>query len=174
MEKSMYGMSVGSFVPMLESFVAILDKGAAHAAEQKIDLVKARLAPDMFDLGQQVQIACEHARSGVLRLLGEEPPAFAFAEASLADLQASVAGTIAFLNGVDAAGFDGAAVRVCTLMLPGEMRLAMPGQEFLRAWMLPNFYFHLVTAYDIMRANGVVIGKADYLSQVGAYMRPVG
>ncbi|GLR67829.1 hypothetical protein GCM10010909_25100 [Acidocella aquatica] len=171
---SMYGMSVGSFVPVLESLSGILGKGAAHGRENSLDLANARLAPDMFTLKQQVQIACEHARSCVLRLTGQAVPAFGFTEAGMEDLQAGIAAAIAFLKGVDAAAFEGAETRAITIELPGDLVIAMDGVQLLQAWALPNFYFHVVTAYDILRHNGVSIGKKDYLSQIAPLIRPRG
>lgn len=171
---SMYGMSVGSFVPVLESLSGILGKGAAQGREKGLDLVNARLAPDMFTLKQQVQIACDHARSCVLRLTGQAVPVFRFAEMSMEDLQAGIAATIAFLKSVDAAAFEGAQTREVTIELPGDLVLAMDGVQLLQAWALPNFYFHVVTAYGILRHHGVNIGKKDYLSQVAPLIRPRG
>jgi hypothetical protein len=168
---SMYGMSVGSFVPVLESLSGILGKGAAHGREKNLDLANARLAPDMFTLKQQVQIACDHARSCVLRLTGQAVPRFGFTEAGMADLQAGIAATIAFLKSVDAAAFEGAQAREVTIDLPGDQMLAMDGLQLLQAWALPNFYFHVVTAYGILRHHGVNIGKKDYLSQVAPMIR---
>ena len=168
---SMYGMSVGSFVPVLESLSGILGKGAAHGREKNLDLVNARLAPDMFTLKQQVQIACEHAKSCVLRLTGQAVPVFGFTEAGMEDLQAGIAAAITFLKSVDAAAFEGAEAREVSIELPGDMVIAMDGLQLLQAWALPNFYFHVVTAYGILRHHGVNIGKKDYLSQVAPLIR---
>ncbi len=170
----MHDMSVGSFVPVLESLTGILAKGAAHGREKNLDLADARLAPDMFTLRQQVQIACEHARSCVLRLTGQTVPVFGFTEAGFEELQAGIAATIAFLKGVDAAAFEGAGAREIVIELPGDLVLAMNGLQLLQAWALPNFYFHVVTAYGILRHNGVSIGKRDYLSQLGPMIHPRG
>jgi hypothetical protein len=172
MKISIHTMAMDSFVPMLESLSAVLDKGAAHAQDQRLGLMTARLAPDMYTLAQQVQIACDHAKDGVARLVGEEPPRFESNEKTIDDLKARIAGTIDYLKSADAAAFEGAEDRDCSIPIPNDMVIAMNGLQFLRAWALPHFYFHVVTAYDILRHHGVAIGKQDYLSQVGAFVRP--
>ena len=174
MKISMHVMSVGSFVPMLESMSAVLDKGAAHAKAKDLDLVNARMAPDMFALAKQVQLACDHACNGAARLSAQKPPAFENDETTIADLTTRIAKSIAYLRGLPTTSFDGAEDRDCTFPIPFDPKLviAMNGLDFLRAWALPHFYFHVVTAYDIVRHNGVAIGKQDYLSQVGAFVRP--
>jgi hypothetical protein len=174
MKISMHVMSVGSFVPMLESLSAILDKGEAHAKATKLDLVDARLAPDMFALAKQVQLACDNACNGAARLCAQTPPTFEDDETTIADLKVRSAKSIAYLRGLPATSFDGAEDRDCTFPIPFDPKLviAINGLDFLRAWALPHFYFHVVTAYDILRHNGVAIGKQDYLSQVGAFVRP--
>jgi hypothetical protein len=171
---SMHVMSVGSFVPMLESLSAILDKAEAHAKATKLDLVDTRLAPDMLTLAKQVQLACDNACNGAARLSAQMPPMFEDDETTIADLKARIAKSIAYLRGLPATSFDGAEDRDCTFPMPNNPKLAfgMNGLDFLRAWALPHFYFHVVTAYDILRHNGVAIGKPDYLSQVGAFVRP--
>lgn len=174
MKISMHTMAVDSFVPLLESLSQILDKGDAHAKAAKLDLVSARLAPDMFTLAQQVQLACDNASNGAARLCDQSAPAQADDEKTIADLRARIAKTVAYLRSLPAAAFEGAEERDCTIPIPNDPKLviAMNGLQFLRAWALPHFYFHVVTAYDILRHNGVVIGKRDYLSQVGAFIRP--
>jgi hypothetical protein len=174
MKISMHTMAIDSFVPMLESLSAILDKGAAHARSANLDLVNARLAPDMFTLAKQVQVACDNANEGAARLAGQELPARGNDEKTIAELKSRIARTIAFLKSLPVSAFDGVEDRDCTFAMPNnpKMVFAMNGLQFLRAWALPHFYFHVVTAYDILRHNGVVIGKQDYLSQVGAFVRP--
>ncbi len=171
---SMHTMSVDTFVPMLESLSLILDKGAAHAKAAKLDLVNARLAPDMYTLAQQVQLACDNACNGAARLCAQEPAEFADDETIIADLKVRIAKSVAYLKGLPASAFAGAEERDCSLPIPNDDKLmiVMNGLQFLRAWALPHFYFHVVTAYDILRHNGVVIGKRDYLSQVGQFVRP--
>jgi uncharacterized protein len=169
---SMHTMAVDSFAPMLESLAAVLDNGAAHAADTRLDLMEARLAPDMFTLGRQVQMACDYASGGVSRLTGKEPPHFENDEKTIDDLKTRIARTVDHVRSADAAAFVGAEDRDCSVPIPNDMVIAMNGLQFLRAWTLPHFYFHVVTAYDILRHHGVVIGKQDYLSQVGAFVRP--
>ncbi len=174
MKITMRTMAIDSFVPMLESLSGILDKAAAHARENKVDLPNARLAPDMYTLAQQVRLACYHAHNGAARLTGREPPAAANDETTLDDLKERIARTIADLRDVGTDAFDGAETRDCSLPIPGNKVIGMDGLRYLRAWALPHFYFHVVTAYDILRHAGVPIGKLDYLSQVGPFIRPAG
>jgi hypothetical protein len=174
MKISMHTMAAGSFVPMLESLSAILDKGAAHAEGKAGDLMNARLAPDMYTLTQQVQLACDYAKDCVSRLMGQEPPAFERNEQTIDDLKRRIARTLDHVRGADAIAMEGGEERDCSIPIPNNMVIAMNGLEFLRSWSLPHFYFHLVTAYDILRHSGIVIGKQDYLSQVGAFIRPRG
>jgi uncharacterized protein len=171
MRISMHTMAVDSFVPMLESLSAILDKGAASAKTTGLDLVNARLAPDMFTLAQQVQLACDHANNAVSRLIGREPWSAENHEKSLEDLRARIAKTVEYLKLAEVAAFNDAEDRDCSIPLPNNKVITMNGLQFLRAWALPHFYFHVVTAYDILRHNQVVIGKQDYLSQVGNFIR---
>jgi uncharacterized protein len=174
MKISMHTMAVDSFVPMLLSLSALLDKGEAHAKENNIDLPNARLAPDMYTLTQQVQIACDQAKNGVARLIGKEPPRFEDDETTIDALKARIAKTVAYLKSAEPIAFEGSEERDCTVPVPGRgIVIAMDGLQFLRAWALPHFYFHVVTAYDILRHCGVVIGKQDYLSQLGAFVRPI-
>jgi hypothetical protein len=172
MDEALHTFAVDTYAPMLESLAAILDRGAARAEAAKVDLVNARLAPDMFTLAQQVQQACHYAKDGVARLAGRPAPAMEEAETSLPGLKAQIARTLAAVRPVPAAAFDGAAGRDCGISIPGGLRIEMDGLRFLRSWSLPHFYFHVVTAYDILRHCGVEIGKRDYLSQVGAFIRP--
>jgi hypothetical protein len=171
MKVSMYTMAVDSFVPMLEGLAGVLDKGAAHAKSTRTDLVTARLAPDMFPLGKQVQIACDHAKGAVARLMGKEPPKFEDNETTFDELKQRVVKTIAYIKEADAAAFEGAEDRDCSIPTPNNMVIAFNGLQLLRDWALPNFYFHTVTAYDILRHNGVAIGKRDYLPQIAKYAR---
>jgi len=165
-------MAVNSFVPMLESMTQWLGKGAAHAKGKDLDLVNARLAPDMFTLAQQVQQACHYARDGVARLTGQASAIREEAETTLPGLEAQIARTLDHVRSIPAGAFDGAEERDCSIPIPNDMIIKMDGLDFLRAWALPHFYFHVVTAYDILRHIGVALGKQDYLSQVGAFVRP--
>jgi uncharacterized protein len=172
---SMHDMATGTFAPMLESLSANLAKGAEHARRASLDLVNARLAPDMFTLAQQGQQACHYARDGVSRLTGRGAAAMEDAATDFAGLEAQIRRTVAFVRAAAPADFAGAEERDCSIDIPGGREvIRMDGVQFLRAWALPHFYFHAVTAYDILRHNGVQIGKQDYLSQVGAFIRPRG
>jgi hypothetical protein len=171
---SVYAIAIETFVPMLRSLSEILDKGAQHASAKNLDsavLVNARLASDMFPLVRQVQVACDQAKNSTARLMGQEPPPFEDNEQTLDELKARIARTIAYLQSAPAAAFAGAEDREVKIPLADNLALEMNGLQFLRDWALPNFYFHLVTAYDILRHNGVDIGKRDYLSHIAGAIR---
>lgn len=173
MKISVYTMAVETFVPTLESLATVLDKGAVHAQQAGLDLVNARLAPDMYTLAQQVQLACYQAKDATARLSGAKPAAMEDAGKSFPDLKLAIARTISFINGVPVAAFEGAEERDCTVEPPNtDFVIALNGLTLLRSWSLPHFYFHVVTAYDILRHHGVAIGKRDYASWVGAFIRP--
>ncbi len=168
MQISMFAMSVPIFVRSLGNLSAILDKGEAFAAAKKIDpavLVNMRLAPDMFPLVAQVRIACDFAKGATARLAGEEPPKWEDNEATFADLRARIARTIAFVQGFDASRFDGAADRAVTVAIRGEP-VHYVGLPYLAHVVLPNFFFHMTTAYDILRHAGVELGKRDFVGKV--------
>jgi uncharacterized protein len=174
---SVYSIAIGTFVPMLQSLSQILDKGAQHAISKSLApdaLPNAKLAPDMYSLIKQVQLACDHAKDSTARLTGHEAPAFENKEQSLDDLKTRIAWTIDFLQGEASAAFVGAEDRAITIPIPDNMAFEMTGLQYLLDWALPHFYFHVVTAYDILRNNGVEIGKRDYLSHVGKYIRQQG
>lgn len=162
---SMYEASAPRFVNMLRNLSAILARAEVHAAARKIApevLLSARLFPDMFPLSKQVQIACDHAKGAVARLAGVEVPGFADNEQSFAELQERIARTIAFVESVDAAQVNGSEARDIALSIGGQ-QLQFQGMQYLLGFALPNFYFHLVTAYNILRHNGVDIGKRDFI-----------
>lgn len=161
MKNTVQEICVGTFAPMLGTLSQLLDKGAS-----KSDIVDAKLAPDMFPLMLQVQLACHHARDAVARLTEQEPPARPSGKESLDQLKARIADTIAHLNSVEGSTFDGAKKRKIEFELQGSRWFEGTGVEFLRDWSLPNFYFHVVTAYDILRNQGVELGKRDYMSHV--------
>jgi hypothetical protein len=167
-------MSIDTFVPMLRSLSKIFDKAAQHAKAKSIDgavLANARLAPDMFPLTKQIQIACDMAKNGTARLMGREAPKFDDNEQTLDELKARIERTIDYLEKVDRGALQGAEDRQITMQLPTDLVLEMKGLEYLRDWILPHFYFHVVTAYDILRHNGIEIGKLDYLSHAGNAIR---
>ena len=153
----------------LSALSAVLDKTAAFAAAKKIDesvLLNYRLAPDMFALTRQVQIACDMAKSGAARLAGTEPPKFEDNETSIEQLKARIGKTLAFLKTVDASAIDGSAEREITFPLGPTNKGHMKGVDFLNNFVLPNFYFHLAAAYAIVRHCGVEVGKRDFLGAI--------
>lgn len=166
---SMYAASVPVFRQMLGSLGEILAKGEAHAAARKFEpaaLLQSRLYPDMLPLTRQVQIACDFAKGVTARLAGTEVPVYEDREQTFAELRALVERTIAFVDGFDAAAFDGSEQReiVTRPGTPKERRF--DGQSYLLSYGLPQFFFHVTTAYALLRHNGVEIGKRDYM---GAY-----
>jgi len=160
--------AVPVFDSMLRNLSSLLDKGAAHAAARGYDpavLLQSRLAPDMLPLARQVQIATDAAKFGVARLTATEAPKFADDETTVEQLKARIEVTRTFVNGVPATAFEGAETR--RVEVPTRMATyAFDGRTFLLHWAMPNFYFHVVTAYDILRHNGVDVGKRDYLGPV--------
>lgn len=165
MTLSMYQASVPQFIRMLNNLAAILDKAAAHCEARKIDplaLTQYRLYPDMFNFAKQVQTACDHARNGAARLAGQEAPRLENAERSFPELIERVRGTIAYLETFRPEQIDGAEDRE-VVVKRGETVNTYRGQDYLVQRALPNFYFHVTTAYDILRHNGVELGKRDYI-----------
>ncbi len=168
MALSMYEISVPQIVRGLTQLEHILAKGAAHAKEKDLDpgqLVQARLAPDMLTLAGQVQRASDTAKATIARITGAEAPAFPDEEGTFDQLIARSEKTRAFVQGVDRALFDTSAERVVEMKLGGNM-YQFSGQQYLLAFGLPNFYFHITTAYDVLRNQGVPIGKRDFLGNV--------
>ena len=165
MTLSMYEASIPVFQRALINLSAILTKAAAHAEAKKFDpvvLVNARLAPDMLPLSRQIQIAVDHARGAAARLAGVERPPVADTETTRDELQARIASTLAYIGTFAPAQIDGSEAREITLPLrTGEVKLK--GQPYLLHFALPNFWFHVTTAYAILRHNGVDIGKLDFL-----------
>jgi hypothetical protein len=175
MTLSMHALSVEVFADMLGDLSKILDKAAEHARAEGIDpaaLVGARLAPDMFDLAQQLQAACHQAVNGTAHLAGVEPPTFEDNEKTLDALKARIARTIDYVSGFDAQALEGAEERHIVIPTPFDFVFEMNGLQLLKDWALPHFFFHVTTAYDILRHKGVVIGKQDYLSHAAAFIRP--
>jgi len=165
MAMSMYQASIPAFVQMLNSLSAILDKAEAFAAERKIDpavLLGYRLAPDMFPLTRQVQIAADQAKGCCARLAGVEIPTYADDETTFADLKARIARTIEFVQSFKPGDIDGSEDRDISLTA-GSRELRFNGQQYLVSFVLPNFYFHVTTAYAILRHCGLPIGKRDFL-----------
>jgi len=152
----------------LNALSGVLDKAAAYAAAKKVDpavLLGWRLAPDMFALARQVQVACDQAKNGAARLAGVEPPKFEDTETSLEQLKQRIAKTLAYIKGLDAKAIDASADREITFPL-GPTKGQMKGGDFLNHFVLPNFYFHLTAAYAIVRHCGVELGKRDFLGAI--------
>jgi hypothetical protein len=165
MPLTMYHASVPVFVRALTNLSAILRKAEEHAAAKKIDsavFVNARLAPDMFPLSRQVQSASDSAKGCAARLAGMEVPRYDDTESTFPELHARIAKTVAFMQGVSPEVIAGSEERKVVLKLRGQ-ETSFSGQSYLLTFALPNFFFHVVTAYDILRHNGVAIGKADFL-----------
>ena len=165
MSLSMYDASAPRFAHMLRNLDAILARARDHAATKKIDpavLLGARLFPDMLPMIKQVQIATDHAKGCVARLAGVEVPKFEDTEQSFDELRARIARILAFVESFAAAQIDGSEERDVSLRAGGQ-DMSFKGQTYLRGYAMPNFYFHLVTAYNILRHNGVEIGKRDYI-----------
>lgn len=168
MSLSMYEASIPVFTRMLGNLSVILDKAAAHAEVQGIDpgvFICARLAPDMFPLARQVQIATDSVKGCAARLAELEVPAFADTEASFPELQERIARTLGFIREIRPEKLEGSAARTVVLKMRGN-EVSFTGQDFLLNFSLPNFYFHLTTAYNILRHNGVKIGKMDFLGGI--------
>lgn len=165
MTLSMYQASVPVFIRGLGNLARILEKGAAHCEARKIDplaLTQYRLYPDMFNFARQVQTACDHARNGAARLAGMEAPRLENTERDFPELLARVRGTIDYLNTFTPERIDGAETRE-VVVRRGETVNTYTGLEYLLQRALPNFFFHVTTAYDILRHNGVELGKRDYI-----------
>jgi hypothetical protein len=165
MQISMYEALIPVANRMLDNLSNILDKGAKFAEAKQVEqsvLTGARLAPDMFPLTRQVQIACDMVKGGAARLGGVEVPKHDDTETTFAELKARVAKVQAFINSVPTAGFAGSETKAITLnMRRGDMHFN--GLDYLRHFVMPNFYFHITTAYAILRHNGVELGKNDFI-----------
>lgn len=166
MPLSMYEASLPQFIHMLKGLSAVLDKAAAFAEAKKFNseiLVNARLAPDMYPLARQVHIATDLVKGCAARLSGSEVPSYTDTEFTIPELKARIAKTVAFVEGFAPAQFEGSEDRKVTLKLGGE-DVTFQGRDYLFTFVIPNFYFHVTTAYAILRHNGLEIGKRDYLA----------
>jgi hypothetical protein len=168
MSFSLYDASVPAFKLALTNLNTILSKAIAHAETAKIDsevVAGTRLTMDMFPLTKQVQIACDVAKGAVARLGGIDPPKYEDNETTLEQLKARIEKTLAFIDTVPAAAIAGAEDKAIEIVYP-SMTLRFIGRDFLTKFALPNVYFHITTTYAILRANGVAIGKGDYLGAI--------
>ena len=168
MSLSMYQASIPAFVQMLNNLSAIMDKAEAHARSREIDpevLLNYRLAPDMLPFVRQIQIAADLAKGAAARLAGVEVPKHDDTEKTFADLKARLAKTVTFVQSFKPSDIDGSEDREINLML-GEHKMRFRGQPYLMRFVMPNFYFHCTTAYDILRHCGVDLGKRDFIGTI--------
>jgi uncharacterized protein len=165
MSLSMHTASVPVFVRMLGNLSLWLDKAEAHAAAKKFEtsvFLASRLAPDMLPFSNQIQIACDAAKFGVARLAGVEAPKFEDNETSIAELRQRIRRTIDYVQSVPAAQIDGTEAK--DVVIPRrDGSMTLKGEFYLKHFVLPNFYFHVTTAYALLRHSGVELGKRDYL-----------
>jgi len=166
MSLSMYQATVTPFRAMLKNLQAVMAKAEAHCEGRKIDpaaFLTSRLYPDMLPFTAQVQIATDNVKGAAGRLSGAEIPKFEDNETTFPELQARIDKTIAFLDTLKEAQFDGADQRDVVLQLR-DRKMEFKGADYLTQWAIPNVYFHITTAYALLRHGGVEIGKKDYLS----------
>ena len=162
---SMYQASVPQLKKMLVNLTNILTKAEEHVAAKGIDgkvLVEARLFPVTFPLAKQVQIACDQVKFGLARLASVEAPKFDDTESTLTQLKERIAKTIAFMDSIKPEQIDGTETKEIKFSIK-EWSFEFVGEQYVLTWVIPNFYFHITTAYSILRHNGVELGKTDYL-----------
>ena len=173
MSRLMYDFTVGTFTKMLGNFSGFLDKAAEHAKSQGLDpdaYVECKLAPDMFPLKLQIFVACVQVQDAIAHLTGAGPVdrAKECTDTTIADLKARLADTLAFVQAARPEDFDGAETRAIDFPLFGDKHLVTDGLGLLRDWTFPHFYFAVTTAYDILRYEGVPLGKPDFAAHIGA------
>jgi uncharacterized protein len=169
MPLTMSQTALPTFEITLNALSDVLQTAEVFAKTKKIDesvLLRSRLAPDMFDLTRQVQVATDGAKRGSARLAGVDAPVFEDNETTLAQLRDRIARTVAFLKTLDAKKIDAAADREIVFPLGPEKKGHMKGDDYLNHFMLPNFYFHCTAAYAILRHSGVEVGKQDFLGKI--------
>jgi uncharacterized protein len=166
MSISMHSASVPIFQSMLNNLSHFLTKAQAHADAKKFDpanLMQARLIADMLPFTRQIQIACDASKLGLARLSGVDAPKFEDNEASIAELKARIDKTLAFIATIKPEQMNGTEDKEITFPVGREATRTMKGEAYLKHWVLPNFFFHVTTAYAVLRANGVELGKGEYL-----------
>ena len=165
-----------TFVAVLTTLSELLDKAEKHCQDRRMDpseLLTARLAPDMYPFHVQIRLACYQARDGMARLLGQQsPPRPGADDATFAGLKTLIRETAESVAAIEPQALVGAENRRVEMPLERPLALEADGLHFLCRWSLPNFYFHVVTAYDILRHKGLAIGKRDYMSHIGPFLRP--
>jgi uncharacterized protein len=165
---NLHAAATQTFLVGLGGLSKVLNKAEANAIERKIDpsvFLNARLAPDMFHLTRQVQVAADTVKGAVHRLAGLEIPKFEDNETTFAELQARIAKTIALVQSIPAAAIIGQEERTVTMRRSATEELSFSGQDYLLNFALPNFMFHIVTAYNILRHNGVPLGKSEFFGR---------
>ncbi|MBI1171613.1 DUF1993 family protein [bacterium] len=156
---------VPAFVHSLTALTKILDKAQAHAEAKNLKpevIPQLRLIADMLPFWRQITIACDHAKGASARLAGLDVPSFPDTETTLADLKGRIAKTIDFISTIPASAYEAAEGRTITVKA-GPRELVFSAQDYFSLFAIPNFYFHMATAHDILRANGVAVGKTDFL-----------
>jgi uncharacterized protein len=164
---SLYDASIPMMVRMLHNLSHILDKAVAHAAAKGIDpatMIEARLAPDMFNLARQVQSAADAAKACAARLSGETPPSHPDTETTFDELKARIAKVIAYVEGFTPEQINASETRSVSIPTRGEPHVFKTGGDYLTQFAIPNFFFHVTTAYGLLRQQGVEIGKMTYLA----------
>jgi len=163
---TIYDASAPVFTNALTNMQAWLDKALAEGRNEAA-LMEARLAPDMLPFPNQFQIASDTAKGAIARLTGVEAPAMPDTESNFAELKARCQRTIEFIHSVDRAAFEGAEAREVVLKFGSDMGYRFAGGDYLTRFVLPNFFFHVTTAYALLRAHGVALGKPDFLQHLG-------
>jgi hypothetical protein len=166
MSLTLYEASIGLIAPMLKNLSGLLDKAAAHCTSTGTDpatIIESRLAPDMLPFTKQIFIAADMAKGAAARLAGVEIPAYADTETTFAELQARIAKTVAFLESVDVAAVNAADDKAIQLKMGPTAVMDFTGKSYVTTFVLPNVYFHVTTAYALLRMAGVEIGKRDFL-----------
>lgn len=164
MQISMHALSHGVFKAALTQLLVIMEKGVASAKARNFDvsvLVASRLAPDMLPFSRQIQLASDFAKNSMARLAGVDPPRFEDTETTMDELVARVKKTLEYIDTVPASALVGSETRDIVIKMR-DRTVQFPGLEFLQVWALPNFFFHHVTAYNLLRHNGVDVGKRDF------------
>jgi hypothetical protein len=164
----MYYLAIRQFARTLRNLDAVLEKATKHAEARKFDVnnfMQARLFPDMLPFVAQIRIACDNAKTGAALLSGKEPPKHEDNETTVPELRARIAKVLAYLDTFTASDFEKTTAQTL-IKLPNRPGKAMQAEEYLMARQLPNFYFHVTTAYDLLRHGGVELGKSDYLGQL--------
>jgi uncharacterized protein len=163
----MYDSTIPVLLHFLGALTGVLKKAEAYCEAKKVDpavLLSDRLYPDMFPLSRQIQLATDFAKGAGARLSGNEVPKYADEEKTMAELHARIIKTVEFLGSLKAAAFDGAGTRSVTLKMRGQ-DVTLKGDDYWSNFVLPNFYFHLTTAYNILRHRGVELGKSDFMGR---------